>query len=89
VFRRIAGETHRTSIAETPDRLALPRTDFEGAMNMNEMSNTTSGMVIRSTIYVLRNLPQVFRGDAPPVSYDMQFKDSRDGCARYDDVWGG
>jgi hypothetical protein len=24
-----------------------------------------------------------------PVSYDMRFEDSRDGCARYDDVWGG
>ncbi len=24
-----------------------------------------------------------------PVSYDMLFKDERDGCARYDDVWGG
>ena len=24
-----------------------------------------------------------------PVSYDMLFKDPKDGCARYDDVWGG
>ena len=24
-----------------------------------------------------------------PLSYDMLFKDRRDGCARYDDVWGG
>ena len=24
-----------------------------------------------------------------PVCYDMRFEDSRDGCARYDDVWGG
>ena len=30
------------------------------------------------------------RASAPrPVSYDMLFKDKRDGCARYDDVWGG
>jgi hypothetical protein len=26
---------------------------------------------------------------SPPLSYDMLFKDSADGCARYDDVWGG
>ena len=56
---------------------------------MSDMPNTMSGLVIQSSIYVLRNLPQVFRGDAPPVSYDMLFKDPHDGCARYDDVWGG
>lgn len=56
---------------------------------MSDMPNTMSGMVICSSTYVLRNLPQVFRRGAPPVSYDMLFKDPRDGCARYDDVWGG
>ncbi len=56
---------------------------------MSNMPNTMSGMVIHSSIYVLRNLPKVFRGEAPPVSYDMLFKDPHDGCARYDDVWGG
>ena len=56
---------------------------------MSDMPNTMSGMVIRSSMYVLRNLPQVFRRCARPASYDMLFKDPRDGCARYDDVWGG
>ena len=30
-----------------------------------------------------------FMGPPPrPTSYDMLFKDPKDGCARYDDVWG-
>ena len=24
-----------------------------------------------------------------PIGYDQLFKDPRDGCAKYDDVWGG
>ena len=56
---------------------------------MSDMPNTMSEMLIRSSVYVLSNLPQIFRMEAPPVSYDMLFKDPHDGCARYDDVWGG
>lgn len=56
---------------------------------MVDMPNTLSEMVIRSSVYVLRNLPKVFRADTPTVSYDMLFKDPHDGCARHDDVWGG
>jgi len=37
----------------------------------------------------LRDLPEVFRDKPRSVSYDDQFKDPKDGCARYDDVWGG
>lgn len=56
---------------------------------MGDMPNTTSAMVIRSSIYILRNLPHLFRIQTPHVSYDMLFKDANDGCARHDDVWGG
>lgn len=52
------------------------------------MSNTLSGMVIRSGLYILVNLPDILRAEARPASYDMLFKDPHDGCARYDDVWG-
>ncbi len=37
----------------------------------------------------LRNLPDVFRDKPRLVGYDDLFKDPKDGCARYDDVWGG
>lgn len=37
----------------------------------------------------LRKLPEVFRDQPRLLSYDDQFKDPKDGCARYDDVWGG
>jgi hypothetical protein len=56
---------------------------------MNEMPHTMSGMVIRTGWYLLRNMPEVFRREAPMVSYDMLFKDPHDGCTRHDDVWGG
>jgi hypothetical protein len=56
---------------------------------MSELPMTMSGMVLRSSLYVLRNLPQVLRAEPQPASYDMLFKDPRDGCARHDDVWGG
>lgn len=56
---------------------------------MTEMPNSLSGIVIRSTLYVLGNLPEVLNAEVPPPSYDMLFKDPQDGCARHDDVWGG
>ena len=37
----------------------------------------------------VRQLPHLFRRETRPVSYDDLFKDPTDGCARYDDVWGG
>lgn len=37
----------------------------------------------------LRKLPEVLRDQPRHLSYDDQFKDPKDGCARYDDVWGG
>ncbi len=39
--------------------------------------------------YAMRDLPYVFKHRSQPVSYDELFKDPKDGCARYDDVWGG
>ena len=39
--------------------------------------------------YALRDLRHVFKQREQPVSYDELFKDAKDGCARYDDVWGG
>ena len=56
---------------------------------MDKMSETMTGLVIRSSWYVLNNIPQLFRGEPRPASYDMYFKDAKDGCAKHDDVWGG
>jgi hypothetical protein len=50
---------------------------------------TASGELLSSGAEMLRRLPDLFRHEAKPVSYDMLFKDPRDGCAMYDDVWGG
>ena len=38
---------------------------------------------------VVRNSPDIYLKRPQPVSYDMLFKDPKDGCALYDDVWGG
>ena len=37
----------------------------------------------------IRDIPSAFRDQPRLVSYDDLFKDPKDGCARYDDVWGG
>jgi hypothetical protein len=37
----------------------------------------------------IRDLPGIFHERRQPLSYDELFKDSKDGCALYDDVWGG
>ena len=50
---------------------------------------TASGELLSSGAEILRQLPNFFRYEAKPLSYDMLFKDPRDGCALYDDVWGG
>ncbi len=54
--------------------------------SVKEITMTT---LFTNIISSLRTLPDVFREPARPVSYDDQFKDRGDGCARYDDVWGG
>ena len=38
---------------------------------------------------MVRNTPDIFLTRPQPVSYDMLFKDPKDGCALYDDIWGG
>ena len=48
-----------------------------------------TGELITSGVALFRRLPGMFRYEAKPVTYDMLFKDPRDGCALYDDVWGG
>jgi len=56
---------------------------------MDQLPTSMTAMVFRSTVYALRNFPELFRGEPRPASYDMLFKDPRDGCAKHDDVWGG
>lgn len=53
---------------------------------MIERTLTTFGTAERN--FVEHSL-RAFMVPDPPMSYDMLFKDSVDGCARYDDVWGG
>ena len=48
-----------------------------------------TGELLSSGAAAFRRLPDLFRVKAKPLSYDMLFKDRRDGCALYDDVWGG
>jgi hypothetical protein len=48
-----------------------------------------TGELLISGAAMLRRLPDMFRYEAQPLTYDMLFKDPRDGCALYDDVWGG
>lgn len=53
------------------------------------LKEITMSTLLTNIISSLRTLPDIFREPARPVSYDDQFKDRGDGCARYDDVWGG
>jgi hypothetical protein len=46
-------------------------------------------IVLTTAIETIRNFPQSLRHQPQPVSYDELFKDPKDGCALYDDVWGG
>lgn len=47
----------------------------------------------REIVSAKKNFARIIRslsGTTPrPLSYDMLFKDPKDGCALYDDVWGG
>jgi len=38
---------------------------------------------------VVRNTPDIYLRRPQPVSYDMLFKDPKDECALYDDIWSG
>lgn len=38
---------------------------------------------------MVRNSPDIMLRRPQPLSYDMLFKDPKDGCALYDDIWGG
>ncbi len=55
---------------------------------MEPWKNSTLGLVFISSIYAVRNLPKMFRPEPRTVSYDDQFRDFNDGCAKHDDVWG-
>ena len=77
VFLTTLKKNHGNLIRRSP-------TDVNQALT--EITMTT---LFTNIISSLRTLPDVFREPARPVSYDDQFKDRGDGCARYDDVWGG
>lgn len=58
-----------------------------GAIQMIGLSWTAHALLLVGVYFTA----DIFRRAAAnrPVSYDMLFKDSRDGCTKYDDVWGG
>jgi|GEM_PF-6702455 hypothetical protein len=56
---------------------------------MANIISSTSEALSTFGAHTVRHLPGIFRDERQPVSYDMLFRDSNDGCARYDDVWGG
>jgi hypothetical protein len=56
---------------------------------MTKLVSSASEAVATFGVHTLRYLPEIFREERKSVSYDMLFSDPKDGCARYDDVWGG
>lgn len=56
---------------------------------MMSMLRSTSEALSTFGLHTLRSLPAIFDDPRARPSYDMLFRDHRDGCARYDDVWGG
>lgn len=56
---------------------------------MLEKLTTTDNAIVSFGSNILHRIAEMFRHEPQTVSYDMLFKDPEDGCARYDDVWGG
>jgi len=56
---------------------------------MLDNSSSSPGSALASMSDLIAKIPNLLRAEPKPVSYDMLFKDPCDGCARYDDVWGG
>lgn len=56
---------------------------------MSQLMSATSTVLSRLRTSFPHRVAEIFRPERRPISYDMLFKDPRDGCALYDDVWGG
>ncbi len=56
---------------------------------MTNDSNTLRRTVVSLKSFLARKTRDIIGSPPRPLSYDMLFKDPKDGCARYDDVWGG
>lgn len=56
---------------------------------MIETVSKQSAPALNRIYNLMRRAPNLLKGDPRPVSYDMLFKDPRECCARFDDVWGG
>lgn len=67
----------------------LTATFFDDEANMFKEFGSSLQDLMQTTANAIGDVPTIFRRDDRPVSYDMLFKDPRDGCARFDDVWGG
>ena len=56
---------------------------------MTTNSNILTRTFVSVKSFVARKTRDLIGAPPAPTSYDMLFKDPKDGCARYDDVWGG
>ena len=56
---------------------------------MTADANSLRKIVVSFKGFLARKTRDMVGSPPRPLSYDMLFKDPKDGCARYDDVWGG